>query len=241
MGKYFLKNAKSYKRNEKDGMNMQYAVIFDMDGVLINSEPLYYEVEYNLYREFNLPVSRAEHESIIGMPMSKIWEIFKHKYGLEKSIEELVEIHFKRMLCLVESMETLNSIHGIPELIYELKKHNFKLAVATSTARKLALVMLKKIGILSDFDIIVCGDEVRIGKPAPDIFLKAASLLAVSPSHCLVFEDSSNGVLAAKSAKMKCIGYLNPDSGAQNLQKADTVIDDFKKINWKTILQLINT
>jgi HAD superfamily hydrolase (TIGR01509 family) len=219
-------------------MNQQIAVIFDMDGVLLNSEPLYFEVEHKLYQELNLPVSREEHDSFVGMSMRKIWEFLIKKYGLEKPVEELIEIHIERMLQLVRNQKELKPNEGISNLIASLKVKNVKIAVATSTVRKLAVVMLDKIGFLHEFDVIVCGDEIANGKPEPDIFLKASQLLQYYSPQCIVIEDSANGVKAAKAAKMKCVGYQNPGSGEQNLQKSDLIISDFRRLDYQKLLTL---
>jgi HAD superfamily hydrolase (TIGR01509 family) len=222
-------------------MKENFAVIFDMDGVLLNSEPIYYAVEQKLYNEFGLPVRKEEHESFVGMSMEKIWQHLKAKYNLKEPIAELIDLHIDRMLSAVYDTSSLVPSEGIVKFIHELQQRNVKMAVATSTVRKLAVVLLEKIGLLNDFDSIVCGDEVSNGKPAPDIFLKAGLLLSMPPSQCVVIEDSANGVKAAKAAEMKCIGYQNPGSGEQNLEQADYVIADFNQLNWNKIVKLLET
>ena len=108
-------------------------------------------------------------------------------------------------------------------------------AVASSTTKPIIEVILKKLKLYDLFNIIISGDEVENGKPAPDIFLQAAARLSVKPLECVVVEDSYNGVKAAKSAGMYCLGYHNPNSGCQNISDADKIINSFANINIKDI------
>jgi beta-phosphoglucomutase-like phosphatase (HAD superfamily) len=98
--------------------------------------------------------------------------------------------------------------------------------------------MMNRTGLGALFDRVISGGSVKNGKPAPDIFLKAAGLLGVEPADCVVIEDSRNGVIAAKSAGMKCVGYKNPNSGVQDLSCSDLVVDDMRKIDYNLLVSL---
>ena len=105
------------------------------------------------------------------------------------------------------------------------------MAVASSTNRELVEIILKKLNLIAYWQSFTGGDEVNLGKPQPDVFLLAAQKLAVAPQKCLVFEDSKNGVLAAKAAGMKVIGYQNSGSGRQDLSAADAIISNFRDMD----------
>ena len=128
-----------------------------------------------------------------------------------------------------------DAIDGIKDLISDLINNNIAIALASSSPMKFIQLAIEKVGISEYFDIIVSGEHVDKSKPEPDIFLRAASLLKVKPSDCLVLEDSVNGVIAAKKAGMKCIAFLNPNSGNQDLSKADKVVTTLKRLEYKDL------
>jgi beta-phosphoglucomutase-like phosphatase (HAD superfamily) len=101
-------------------------------------------------------------------------------------------------------------------------------------------MVLNRFGIISDFDVIVSGESFERGKPAPDIFLKASELLGIAPKYCVVIEDSTNGLLASLAAGMHCIGFINKNSGEQNLHGADFTINHFSGLSVKKIQGLVN-
>ncbi|MFW6262482.1 MAG: HAD family hydrolase [Thermotogota bacterium] len=114
------------------------------------------------------------------------------------------------------------------ELLKWANKKKLKLGVASSTDEKFVLLILEKIGIIDYFQTVVCGNHIYHSKPAPDIFLKAAKKLVLSPQECVVIEDSSNGVKAGKSAGMYVIGFQS-DDGSQNLSDADKLVHSLKE------------
>ena len=113
------------------------------------------------------------------------------------------------------------------------------IAIASSSPREFIEAVVKKIGIDQYFKILVSGEEIERSKPEPDIFLKAATLLNVSPTECLVVEDSKSGTIAAKKAGMKCIGYQNVNSGNQDLSNADFIVNDIKEIDIRKVSKLM--
>ena len=134
------------------------------------------------------------------------------------------------ILDIIEN-EDIKPGNGIPELLRSIKSKGLKTAVASSSGYELINMVLEKLDIAKYFDCITSGVDVKRGKPAPDVFLLAAEKLGVMPDECLVIEDSENGVIAAKSAEMMAVGYINPTSGKQCLDRADVITDDFRKLN----------
>lgn len=207
------------------------AAIFDMDGVIIDSEPLHLNIEEDIFKKLGISITYEEHNTFIGTTSYYMWDKIRTNHNLTQSLEELVELDRNTYLDFLNDTLDLEPIKGVKELITDLHKNNIKLAVASSSPLNVIEKVLNLFHIRDYFDYIVTGDFVRKSKPEPDIFLYAAEKLDVDPKECVVIEDSHNGVLAAKKANMKCIGYKNPNSGNQDLSKADLTIDNFNNIN----------
>lgn len=213
---------------------MLKAFIFDMDGVIIDSEPLHFETDKRVMKEYNIDISDEALNRYVGVTNPQMWTELKEIYGLPAALEELLEKQntYKKLLF---GSGTLEPVEGIVELIGSLKQKDIFIGLASSSSRNFIELILKNLKLLESFDVIVSGDEVSSSKPAPDIFLKAAGLLKVDPSQCVVLEDSGHGVKAAKAAGMKCIAFKNPNSGIQDLSLADAVIASIKNIDYINI------
>jgi beta-phosphoglucomutase family hydrolase len=209
------------------------AVIFDMDGVLVDSEPMHKEVEKALFAEYHLDVPQELHMSFMGSTITTIWRTIKEKYNLSQSVEELVAYDNCFRVEYLKSHVDFKPIAGVEPLLKELARKNLKIALASSSIVVLIDLTLEKLQIRKYFDQIVSGDYVHHSKPAPDIFLYAAELLEVDSASCVVIEDSSNGVSAAKAAGMKCVGFAN--FGNQDLSAADLVVDSMEKIDYASL------
>ena len=220
-------------------MNSDKCIIFDMDGVLINSEPLHFEFEGMLFESLGIIVSREQHESFVGTTSKTMWTAIKKTHILPFTVSELILKEQTDFLIYLESQKSLQPIHGILDLLDRLKDAGFLLALASSSPHKLIDYILNKGNINKYFPVRVSGDDVTNGKPNPEIFLKTAELTKAKPENCLVIEDSANGVNAAVQAGMNCVGYRNPDSGNQDLTSADLIIDSFKILTIDLIENLI--
>jgi len=217
---------------------MLRAVIFDMDGVIVDSQPYHFAVEDKMCREMGIDVSLEESHSFVGMAGAKVWRYLKSKFGLKESIEELLAFENKARTAYFSSLVNVHPIPGVVALLEELKQHDIKTALASSSSVEVIEIFISKLGIKDYFQKIISGDAVENGKPDPDIFLYTATALGENPSDCLVIEDSANGVKAAKLAGMKCIGFRNANSGDQDLSLADMVIDDFRKVDLEILESL---
>jgi HAD superfamily hydrolase (TIGR01509 family) len=171
-------------------------------------------------------VSDEDYASFIGISATVMWTRLKERYGLPQTVEELKDLEKERKFKTLE-MDTLVPTPGMHELLSQLREENFSLAVASSGVKKNINLILTRLGMLDYFDFIVSGEEVSRGKPAPDIFLKAAEKFSKKPEECIVIEDSTNGILGAKAAGMYCIAYFNPTSGNQDLSQADHILSGF--------------
>jgi beta-phosphoglucomutase family hydrolase len=217
---------------------MLKAVIFDMDGVLIDSEPLHHHTNQKLFSELGFSLTDIEHSSFIGTTSHYMWNQLRDRFNLSLSIEELVKTDRSTYMEYLKSQENINPIDGVKNLIEDLCGKKIKLAVASSSPLDVINAVVDVFKFNNYFEKLVTGDDVKNSKPSPDIFLYAAKLLKVEPDECIVIEDSYNGVMAAKAAGMKCIGYRNPNSGNQDLSKADMIINSYEEISYEIIMSL---
>src|SRR5437762_7808787 len=177
------------------------AVIFDLDGVLADSEPCWNEIDAKLLREYGVNYRGEYHRNVLGVSYRVAVEFYKNAFHISTSVEELMrrrgkiatEFFANRVSLFPSAKTTL-------EQLREMKLH---LAVATSSVSASARPFLERTGIRSLFSVVVTGDEVQQGKPHPDIYLRAAKKLGISPEACLVIEDALAGIAAAKAANMR--------------------------------------
>jgi beta-phosphoglucomutase family hydrolase len=207
------------------------AVIIDMDGTLIASTEADFLAWKRTFADNGKSLSYESYFPLLGM---KSAEVIKHELKLEG--EEVDKALAQKLLYFEEIMLT-DGIAAIPfaeELLKKLRRLPVKVALATSSRRKKMQMVMDKLGFLQYFDQVVTGEEVLNSKPAPDIFVRAAEKLSVPADKCIVIEDASSGVLAAKLAGMKCVAITTTHTSAQ-LQKADLIIDTFEGIDFAHI------
>jgi beta-phosphoglucomutase len=207
------------------------AVIFDLDGVIVDTAHYHYIAWKRLASEFNINLTHQQNELLKGVSRMRSLEIILGFGNIELSEEEKIKFADKKNKWFVEYIEAIKPeeiFPGVKSLLNELKKRGVKVALASSS--KNAPRVIELLGITDDFDAVVDGTMITNTKPHPEIFLLAASKLGLQPSACIVVEDAEAGVEAALAAGMKCIGVGSLDQ----LGKANKVITktgDFD-INW---------
>ncbi|WP_366295362.1 HAD family phosphatase [Paenibacillus sp. AN1007] len=206
------------------------AVIFDMDGVLIDSEPIYFEIERSSFDHFGADVTIEDHHSFVGVTLESMWRQVIDKYQLHTPLDEILAYHQHHVMETMHAHPGLTAMPGVERWVQWLHEQRIPIAVASSSPRALIDLIMNKTGLGRYLEMRITGEEVAHGKPAPDIFLAVSELIGVSPVNCLVIEDSRNGVQASKSAGMRCIGCVNPGSGNQNLSKADVQISSYDEL-----------
>lgn len=204
------------------------AVIFDMDGVLIDSEPVHFESDKLTFRDYGLEVTDSVLYNYVGTSNSEMWKRLRIEFNIPATVDEILkkQMKYKKQLF---SGETLIPVEGVAELLRLLKNSGAAIGLASSSPRDFIQLIIESLRIDDFFQVIVSGEEVNKGKPEPDIFLKTAELLGAAPYECIVIEDSENGVRAAKSAGMKSIGYRNPNSGCQDLSASSYIVDSISE------------
>lgn len=205
---------------------MQKGFIFDMDGTMFDTEGISLDAYDTVGEMFGIRLSETEKLGFLGLPSEKIAQRFYTLFG-----EDFDWQAFRK-----KKMEVQNAVIaeiGVPikaglfEMLQYAKENHILCAVATSTSAERAMPLLAGAGVLDAFGAVICGDQITRGKPNPDIFLRAAEELGLSPEECVVFEDSRNGILAAKAAGMFSI--LIPDKiapDAEMWQAADLLCKD---------------
>ena len=221
-------------------MKSDKCIIFDMDGVLINSEPLHFDFESKLFESLGITVSREQHETFVGTTAKTLWTSIKQYNNIPFTVQELILKEQFEFLKYLENKEPIKLIPGVKKLIINLKSKGFHIALASSSPHRLINYIMDKTNIDEYFQVKVSGDDVINGKPNPEIFLKTAELMDIKPANCLVIEDSKNGVKAAKQAGMKCIGFRNPDSGNQDLSTSNLIINSFDSFTANLVKKIIS-
>ena len=211
---------------------MLKAVIFDMDGVIVNSEPLHRKAYFDMFEEFNLNVSNRLYESFTGKSTSAICKELCKIFDLSISHEKLMLSKRKHFKTIFDNDPEFQMIDGALSLIKNYFYNNLTLILASSASMTNINRIFKKFDLDKFFKAKISGADLKESKPNPEIFIKAAKLSGFNKSECIVIEDSTNGVIASKSAGIYCIGFNSPNSKNQNYDKADLVVSNFNEIRF---------
>lgn len=209
---------------------MLKGIIFDMDGVLINSEPVHYRIWKEALLTRGIELDYEVYKPCIGSTLGFLMNLLHETYGIDREDKALVDT-MKKIKAETVEREGIPMIEGVPQLLERLKNAGYKMAIASSSPLSYIQMVTKRLNIRHYFDKILSGENVKHPKPAPDVFLAAAEELELDVSECLVVEDSTNGCRAAKAANITCMGYFNPDSGKQDLSQAAMIIEGYEEID----------
>jgi len=203
------------------------AIIFDMDGVLVNTEPHHIMIEKRLFTSLGLDISEEEHRSYLGKSSVRMWNEIITRYNLSFAAEHLAKKNSEEIIRYFSGHDEIEIMGGIMEVLEEFFKEGIPMALASSSEPGTIDIILSKTGLGKYFLHKISCKNVDRSKPDPDIYIYATGLLSVKPEECIVIEDSFNGIKAAKSAGMYCIAYKGgmPDTIDQSL--ADESIADF--------------
>jgi HAD superfamily hydrolase (TIGR01509 family) len=205
------------------------AVIFDMDGVLIDSEPLHFAVLHDLLAAEGHAYTRADNEEFIGTTTEALFVTLIPRLALPGSIAEYEARYHAAVLRVLGQPH--DAAEGVTTLVHRLRELGVRIGVASSSHRAWIGATLRSIGLSGMFDAIVSGDDVEHGKPDPSIYLLAAKHLGVDPERCLAIEDSPNGVASARRAGMAVLGVRTPYTAHLPLDGATRVVDSLSELD----------
>jgi sugar-phosphatase len=207
------------------------AVIFDMDGLLIDSEPLWQQAEIAIFKQVDIILIPSMCMQTKGLRIDEVVEYWYKKYPWDKLSKKQVEEAIVDKLIELICTEGKGLI-GVNDAIAYVKTKDVKIALASSSSYKIIHAALEKLNLTDTFEIIYSAECETLGKPHPGVYLTTAKKLGVSPQNCLALEDSLNGVLAAKAAQMKCIAI--PEISEYHNQKfaiADMVLESLQQLD----------
>ncbi len=201
-----------------------------MDGVLVDSELHWKKVEFAFLNSLAPDFDRDSHIGLLGMSVPDVFRLFKDRFHIRMESDEFVRRYDEMAFDIYNSRTSL--MPGCLGAIQALKKSEFLVALATSSSRKWVDAVFGRFTELDGvFDAVTCADDVSgEKKPAPTIYLHTAKSLSTPPANCVAVEDAGNGILSAKRAGMKCIGYRNGFNDEQDLSKADFVVHGFGEL-----------
>ena len=212
------------------------AVIFDMDGVLLDSEPFHDQTTTSILESYGAKGAYEAIRPFVGRNPRDMWTAMKAKYDIPASVDDLIELQWKKNVAGIKD-SGLERSEGLTELLDFCHEKGIRIAVASSSRQDFVEAVFDHLNLWPYVEVFASGSEVENGKPMPDIYLLAATRLDIDPERCLVVEDSTAGVQAGRMAGMYTIGYDNPTSGGQNVEAADVVVKSLKEIP-KIISQL---
>ncbi|WP_309612951.1 HAD family hydrolase [Flavobacterium sp.] len=214
-------------------------VIFDMDGVIVDTEPVHHYAYNQHFTQLNIDVSPEMYASFTGNSTKNIFERLKLQFKLSEEVNALVETKRNLFNDAFDSKEDLYLLDGVEDLIKDLHSNGMQLVLASSSATVTINRIFNRFGLNKYFTHIVSGEDFPKSKPHPAIFLKAAELSQTPVENCIVIEDSTNGIMAAKAAGIYCIGYDSFHSKMQDYSLANMVISDFKELSFEKIKSLV--
>lgn len=205
-------------------------IIFDFDGVLIDSEPLYLKSVNVILEECGVEqVTPIEYQQFIGHNTRNAWE----KLTQDRKLPETVDYYEGRYGDVLEGVlrEELALRPEAEELLGVVERRGIPRGLATATRSRWLAVKLEKLGLTEFFDAVVCASDVRRSKPAPDIYLRAAELMGIAPADAVAIEDSPVGITSAKSAGIYTIALRTDMTTTLDISKADEIIDSLREFD----------
>ncbi len=209
-----------------------------MDGVIVDTEPVHHFAYQQHFKQLSIEVSAELYASFTGNSTKNIYERLKSAYGLKEEVMDLVEVKRNLFNEAFDQKEDLFLLDGVEVLIQDLHQNGIQLVLASSSANVTIQRIFNRFDLDKYFTHKVSGEDFPKSKPHPAIFLKAAELAQTPVENCIVIEDSTNGIMAAKAAGIYCVGYDSFHSKLQDYSLADQVISHFNELSFEKIRML---
>jgi HAD superfamily hydrolase (TIGR01509 family) len=217
---------------------MLKAILFDMDGVIVDTEPLHHKAYHKMFDDYNMNVNTVLYESLTGQSTKNVCKKLCDHFNLNVNANELVERkrhHFKDLFFNDPSLKLIDGVH---DLITDYHKNGLTLVLASSASMLTINNVFTKFNLDPYFIAKLSGADLKASKPHPEIFTKAATASGFKRSECLVIEDSTNGIKAAYDAGIYCIGYDSLNSKNQDYSLANKVVSNFNEIAFDKVKDL---
>lgn len=202
-----------------------------MDGVIVDTEPVHRYAYFQHYKELGIEVSEDLYTTFTGLSTRNTYQKIKEKFSLNGNVEDYILRKRALFNGAFDTKEDLQLLEGVENLIKDCHQNGMQLILASSASKVTIERVFTRFDLHQYFTHIVSGEDFPQSKPDPAIFLHAASLSVAPKKNCIVIEDSTNGVKAAKAAGIYCVGYNSVHSKDQDLTLADKVIAHFDELN----------
>ena len=215
------------------------AVLFDMDGVIVDTEPLHRKAYFKMFDDLAIEVSDDSYTSFTGASTKKVCTTIIKNFDLKRNHEDLSAIKRVYFKDYFYNDADFNLIPGVKKLIENYYENRVKLVLASSASMVTIDMVFEKFGLEKYFIGKISGADLKESKPHPEIFLLAAKIANEPKKNCLVIEDSTNGIAAAHAAGIFCAAYKSEHSSGQNYEKANLVISDFEEITFDNMKNFV--
>ena len=215
---------------------MLQTVIFDMDGVIVDTEPVHHYAYFQYFKLLNIDVSEEMYHSFTGNSTKNVFQKIKDHFGIEEEVEVLVNKKRSLFNDAFDTKEDLFLLDGVEDLIKNLHSNGIQLILASSASKVTIDRVFRRFNLHQYFSHIVSGEDFPQSKPNPAIFNEAVRLSNTPKENCIIIEDSTNGIKAANAAEVFCVGYKSVNSKKQDYSTANVVISHFEELDFRNIL-----
>ncbi|TYA58895.1 HAD family hydrolase [Formosa maritima] len=216
------------------------AVLFDMDGVIVDTEPLHHKAYFGMFETLNIEVSESQYQTFTGQSTINVCRNLCEHFKLNNNPEDLVLVKRNIFKELLINDPNLHLIDGVLNLIKDYHNNGLTLVLASSASMGTIDSIFTRFNLDQYFISKLSGADLKASKPHPEIFLKAAEVSGYNKENCFVIEDSTNGIKAAKAANIFCVGYKSIHSKNQDYSLANKVINNFNEISYTKAQKLFN-
>ena len=210
---------------------MNPVILFDMDGVLMNTEVLHYAIWQQVFAERGLTIDFERYKGCIGSTNARLMELIYEGYGVDFRGDESVIQRFSQLNQEHIRLHGVPPIEGVAQTLAQLKTRGYRMAVASSSSRKNIEMCLQSLQIQHFFEVLFSAEQVARPKPAPDVFLAAAAAMDAPPETCVVVEDSTAGVAAGRAAGMRVLGVDRNQRAPQDFAGCEWLVHDLSELD----------